>query len=133
MFATTQKSVSMILGAALVAFAAFQAPAFAGEASLAHNERAAQSAIVSTGDSLPASVDASPVALSRNEGLAQRVIVDVSAPTSHRVDATGDATLTQNEVAAQRAIADAAASAASARNAGAATVSVASTRSPAEH
>lgn len=130
MFATTQKSVSMILGAALVAFAAFQAPAFAGEASLSQNERAAQIAIVDTVENLPASVDVSAATLSRNEGLAQRVIVDVSAPASHRVDATGEAKLTQNEVSAQRAIADASA-AVSARSAGAATTSVASMRSPA--
>lgn len=132
MFAMTQKSVSMILGAVLVAFAAFQAPAFAGEATLSHNERAAQSAIAGTVESSSASVDVSPNTLTRNESLAQRVIVDVSAPVSHRVDASGEVTLTQNEIAAQRAIADAAASV-SARNASTATVSVASMRSPAQH
>lgn len=133
MFATTKKSVSMILGVALVAAAAIEAPAFAGEAGLAHNEMAAQSAIVGTVDNAPASVDASPATLARNESLAQRVIVDVSAPVSNRAGAIGEATLTQNEIAAQRAIADSAASAPSAGHAGAATATAVATRSPNAH
>ncbi|HEY4138581.1 MAG TPA: hypothetical protein VGN65_09020 [Casimicrobiaceae bacterium] len=129
MSATTRNSVSMILGAALMAASASAAPAFAGEASLSQNEIAAQRAIAGTVDTASASVDASPATLARNESLARRVIVDVSAPATARVGAIGQATLTQNEIAAQRAIADAPAPASS-RNADAATLSVASTRSP---
>jgi len=132
MFAKTQNTVSMILGVALSAAAAFAAPVFAGEAALAHNEIAAQSAIVGTGESAPASVDTTPATLARNENLAQRVIVDESAPTSDRMGAIGEATLTQNELAAQRAIADAAV-AGSTQYATGATTSVVSTRSPAQH
>jgi len=132
MFAKTQNTVSMILGVALSAAAAFAAPVFAGEAALAHNEGAAQSAIVGTGESAPASVDTTPATLARNENLAQRVIVDESAPTSDRVGAIGEATLTQNELAAQRAIADAAV-AGSTQYATGATTSIVSTRSPAQH
>jgi len=133
MFAKTQNTVSMILGVALSAAAAFAAPVFAGEAALAHNEGAAQSAIVGTGESAPASIDTTPATLARNENLAQRVIVDESAPTSDRMGAIGEATLTQNELAAQRAIADAAAVAGSTQYATGATTSVVSTRSPAQH
>ena len=132
MFAKTQNTVSMILGVALSAAATFAAPVFAGEAALAHNEGAAQSAIVGTGESAPASVDTTPATLARNENRAERVIVDESAPTSDRVGAIGDATLTQNELAAQRAIADAAV-AGSTQYATGATTSVVSTRSPAQH
>jgi len=132
MFAKTQNTVSMILGVALSAAAAFAAPVFAGEAALAHNEGAAQSAIVGTGESASASVDTTPATLARNENLAQRVIVDESAPTSDRMGAIGEATLTQNELAAQRAIADAAV-AGSTQYATGATTSVVSTRSPAQH
>jgi hypothetical protein len=130
MFATTQKSVSMILGVALSAAATFAAPVFAGEASLAHNEIAAQNAIVGTVDSASASTDASPATLARNEALAQRVIVDVSTP-SGRVGAIGEATLTQNEIAAQRAIVDASVANRTDRSASSAKTSVTSTRSPA--
>jgi len=129
MFAKTQNTVSMILGVALSA-ATFAAPAFAGE--LSHNERAAQSAIVAT-ESAPSSVDASPATLSRNESLAQRVIVDVPASTSDRTGTTGEATLAQNEIAAQRAIADATATATTTSRGGVATVGVAATRSPNQH
>lgn len=132
MFAMTKKSVSMILGVALSAAAMFAAPVFAGEASLAHNEIAAQSAIVGTFDNAPASSDASPATLARNETLAQRVIVDVPAP-SDRVGAIGAATLTQNEIAAQRAIVDATVANGKDRFASSAKTSVVSTRSPAQH
>jgi hypothetical protein len=131
MFAKTQNSASMILGVALVAATAFAEPAFAG--ALSQNESAAQNAIVGTVDHLPASVDVSPATLVHNEDLAQRVIVDVSAPFSDRVDAAGEATLAQNEIAAQRAIADAAASAGSVHYSASAKTSVVSTRSPAAH
>src|SRR5690349_18336448 len=132
MFAKTQNTVSMILGVALVAAAPFAAPAFADEALLGLNERAAQVAIAGGGDRSPATVDASQAVLARNETLAQRAIVDVPTPASQRIDAIGAVTLLQNEVAAQRAIADAAA-AMPARNAGAATASLVSTRSPVAH
>lgn len=129
MFAKTQTTVSMILGVALSA-ATFAAPAFAGE--LSHNERAAQSAIVAT-ESAPSSIDASPATLSRNESLAQRVIVDAPVSTSDRAGVTGEATLAQNEIAAQRAIADATATATTTSRGGAATAGVAATRSPSQH
>lgn len=130
MFATTQKSVSMILGAALVAAAAFATPVFAGEAALVQNEQAAQHAIAATVESSTAQVDTAPVALSRNESLAQRAIVDLSTPAFEQSDVLGQATLTQNETAARRSIVDAYASDESARYEGAATTRVASTRSP---
>ena len=81
MFATTKNRVSMILGVALLAGAAFQTSAFAADATLASNERAAQSAIVG-GTEIRAAVsaDTSSPSLARSEALAQRVIVDVSAP-----------------------------------------------------
>ena len=133
MFAKTQNTVSMILGVALVAAATFAAPAFAGEAALSHNERAAQGAVVSTVESVPAPIDASAATLSRNESLAQRAIVDVSVPASDRVDAIGSATLTRNEIAAQRVIVDVTnASADALRHATGTKTSVASTRSPAQ-
>ena len=133
MFAKTQISASMILGVALSAAATFAAPAFAGEASLSHNERAAQSAIVATVESAPASVDVSPAALARNENLAQRAIVDVSATDSRPVDTVSKVTLTQNEIAAQHAIVDATAADGSARYGTSAKTSVVSTRSPSAH
>ena len=133
MFAKTQKSVSMILGVALIAAATFAAPALAGEATLSQNEHAAQSAIAGTRESAPASTDASPATLARNESLAQRAIVDVSAPGSLRADAAGAVTLTQNEIAAQRAIVDATASEDSVRHRSRATTSVVSTQSPSAH
>lgn len=132
MFAKTQNTVSMILGVALVAATSFAAPAFANDASLSHNENAAQNAIAGRSDNATASVDVSPVTLARNEGLAQRVIVDLSAPVSNRAGTIGDATLTQNEASARRAIADAAA-ADSAHYATSAKTSVVSTRSPVVH
>ena len=129
MFAKTQKSVSMILGVALVAAASFAAPAFAGEAALSHNERASQEAILGTAATLPVSVDASSATLAHNEDLAKRVIVDV--PTHDApVDAIGQATLTHNEIAAQRVIVDAPASDSSSRHAANAATRVASARSP---
>ena len=133
MFAKTQSSVSMILGVALFAAATFAAPAFAGEVKLSQNEHAAQSAIVAPVESAPASVDASPALLARNESLAQRAIVDVAAKSSPRVEVSGEATLTQNEIAARRAIADATASDSSVRYGTSAKTSVVSTRSPSAH
>lgn len=105
MFAKTQKSVSMILGVALVAAASFAAPAFAGEAALSHNERASQEAILGSVDSLPASVDASSATLARNETFARRAIADAST-SPYRGASFEAATLRHNEIAAQRAIAD---------------------------
>ena len=131
MFAKTQKTVSMILGVALVAAATFAAPAFAGESALSHNERASQEAIRGTAASLPVSIDASSATLARNEELAQHAIVDVS-PRNAPVDTIGQATLTRNEIAAQRAIVDAPVSDPS-RYAANAKTRVASTRSPADH
>jgi len=133
MFAKTQKSVSMILGVALIAAATFAAPALAGEATLSQNEHAAQSAIAGTRESAPASTDASPATLARNESLAQRAIVEVSAPGSLRADTAGAVTLMQNEIAAQRAIVDATAFEGSVRHGSHATTSVVSMRSPAAH
>jgi hypothetical protein len=131
MFATTRNTASMILGVAFVAAAASTAPAFAGEPSLSQNEHASQGAIVGTVENLPQSVDASAATLARNEDLARQVIVDTSAPVSHRVDATGVATPTQNEIAAQRSIVDTAASDRFARYSGKTNKRVASMRSSA--
>jgi hypothetical protein len=131
MFATTRNTASMILGVALVAAAAFTAPAFAGQSSLSQNEQASQSAIVGTLENLPQSVDASAATLARNEDLARQAIVDTSVPVSHRADATGAVTLTQNEIAAQRSIVDTAAADRFARYSGKTHKRVASMRSPA--
>jgi hypothetical protein len=134
MFAKTQNTVSMILGVALSAAATFAAPAFAGEASLSHNERAAQSAIAGETESRTvATYDVSSPSLAQSEALAQRAIVDAPAPATPRNATTGQVSLTQNEIAAQRSIADATASAGETSNGAAATTSVASTGSPVTH
>ena len=127
MFAKTQNTVSMILGAALFAAAVFASPAIAGDTSLSQNEHASQGAIAGSADTLPASVDALSATLARNETLAQHAIVDAS-PRNASVDTIGQVTLTQNEIAAQRVIADAPVS--STRYAANAKTRVASTRSP---
>ena len=129
MSATTRNPVSMILAAVLFAGAAFEAPAFA--ATLAGSEHAAQAAIVGDTENraVPPTVVSSPN-LARSEALAQRVIVDTSTPAAHQGSTIGEASLTHNEIAAQRSIVDATALDALARNAGTATTSAASMRSP---
>ena len=132
MFATTRNSVSMILGVALLAGAAFQTSAFAADATLANNERAAQTVIAGdTENRAVLSAETSSAGLAGAEALAQRVILDSSAPVANRDTSISEATLTHNEIAAQRSIVDATASDGSVRYEGAATKSVASTRSPA--
>ena len=134
MFATTKNPVAMILGAVLFAGAAIQAPASAGEPTLAQNEHAAQSAIVASAEgSAHALVEASSPTLARNEAQAQRAIIDVPAPMLYRDDVSAETTLTQNEIAAQRSIVDVANSGTSASYAGTAETAVVSLRSPANH
>ena len=136
MFATTTlaktpNTVSMILGVALLAGAALGTPAFASDATLANNERAAQAAIIGeTASRAVAGHEVSSPSLARSEASAQRVIVYVSAPVTPRNATIGKASLTQNEIAAQRSIVDATAAPGTTQYDGAATTSVASTRSP---
>jgi hypothetical protein len=136
MFATTQNRISMILGVALLAGAAFQTSAFAAETTLASNERAAQSAIVGETEirtAVPADAssrsEASP-SIARAEALAQRVILDVSTPAPQSGASIGEATLSHNEIAAQRSIVDATVSDGTERHAATAKT-VATTLSPA--
>ena len=131
MFATTQKSVSMILGVALSAAATFAAPAFAGQA-LSQNEQAAQAAITGTTGHVSVSVDAPEATLAHNERFAQRAIVDSSESTSNPTAGFGAATLTQNERAAQHSIVAAPYSDV-ALGAGGAGTRVTSLRAPTEH
>lgn len=85
--------------------------AWAHEATLALNERAAQNTIVETAQSRPILNDKSVATLAHNEDAAQRVIVDATASIPARAGvALDEATLSRNEIAAQRAIADAPAS-----------------------
>ena len=131
MFATTKNRTSMILGVALLAGAAFQTSAFAADTTLVHNERAAQAAI--SGDSESRTI--APVAstspnLARSEAQARCVISDASVPAAQRDTTIREATLTHNEIAAQRSIVDANTTDGFVRYEGTATKSVASTRSP---
>ncbi len=131
MFATTQNRLSMILGVALVAGAAFQTSAFAADATLVHNERAAQAAIAGDTESHAIAPVGSPSPnLARSEAQARCVISDASVPAAPRDTTITEATLTHNEIAAQRSIVDANTSDNAVRYQGTATKSVASTRSP---
>jgi hypothetical protein len=131
MFAKTTRSVSMILGVALLAGAAFQAPAFAAESTLVHNERAAQAAIAGDTESrASAPVASSSPNLARSEAQARAAIFDASAPAAHQGATIGEATLTHNEIAAQRAIVDATTSEGFVRYEGTAATRVAAMRSP---
>jgi hypothetical protein len=107
----TKNKLTTTLGAVLFASFITATSAWAGEASLAQNERAAQNAIVETVQSRPNFNDNSVATLAHNEDAAQRVIVDTSASTPARAGvAMGEAALSHNEIAAQHAIADAPAS-----------------------
>lgn len=108
MYSMTQNKLTTTLGAVLFASFVTATSAWAGEASLAHNERAAQNAIVETAQSRPIFNDKSVATLAHNEDAAQRVFVDarVSIPAGAGV-AMGEAVLSHNEIAAQRAIANA--------------------------
>ena len=108
MYSMTQNKLTTTLGAILFASFVTATSAWAGDASLTHNERAAQNAIVETAQSRPIFSDDSVATLAHNEHAAQRVIVDASASTPARAGvAMGEAALSHNELAAQRAIADA--------------------------
>jgi len=104
----TKNKLTTTLGAVLFASVVTTTSAWAGEASLAHNERAAQNTIVDTSQSRPIFNDESVATLAHNEDAAQRVFVDarVSIPAGTGA-AMGEAALSHNEIAAQRAIADA--------------------------
>jgi hypothetical protein len=108
MYSMTQNKLTTTLGAILVASAVTATSAWAGEASLAHNERAAQNTIVETAQSRPMFSGDSVATLAHSEDGAQRVFVDTSTsrPAHARV-AMGEAALSHNEIAAQHAIADA--------------------------
>jgi len=82
-------------------------PAFAAdEATLAHNEAAAQHVIVDTSVSDHALAGTVGSTLAHNEAAAQRAIADTSTSDRSIVSgAIGEATLERNEIAAQRAIA----------------------------
>jgi len=107
MYSMTQNKLTTTLGAVLFASFVTATSAWAGEASLAHNERAAQNTIVETAQSRPIFNDDSVATLAHNEDAAQRVFVDsTSIPARARV-AMGEAALSHNEIAAQHVIADA--------------------------
>lgn len=85
--------------------------AWAGDATLAPNERAAQNTIVETAQSRPPLNHESATTLAHNEDAAQRIFVDARTSSPARAGvATSEVALSYNEVAAQRAIADASAS-----------------------
>lgn len=110
MYSMTKNILTTTLGA--VVFASFVAgtSAWAGEATLALNERAAQNTIVETAQSAPILNEESAATLAHNEDAAQRVFVDASASIPARAAVAMDkAALLHNEIAAQRAIADASA------------------------
>jgi hypothetical protein len=129
MFATTKNRISMILGAVLFAGAALQTPASA--ASLAKNEHAAQAAIGGDLEDAAAVPGQSPAPnIAHSEALARCAISNASTPVVRRAATIVEATLTHNEIAAQRAIVDATASDGFGRYAASTTKSVASMRSP---
>jgi hypothetical protein len=104
---TNNKRIATLRAVLFTSFVA-SASAWAGEATLAQNEHAAQNTIVATGQSRPTANDDSAATLARNEDAAQRVIVNGSASIPERTYvAKGAVALSQNEIAAQRAISDA--------------------------
>jgi hypothetical protein len=106
-----QNKLTTTLGAVLFASFVTATSAWAGEASLAHNERAAQNHIVEIAQSRPVAHDDSVAKLAHNEVAAQRVFVDSTASNLARAGvAMGEAALSHNEIAAQHAIANAPAS-----------------------
>ena len=109
MYSMTQNKLTTTLGAVLF-FASFvtATSAWAGDAALTHNERAAQNTIVETAQSRPIFNDDSAATLAHNEDAAQRAFVDTSTsiPARARV-AMGEVALSHNEIAAQHVIADA--------------------------
>lgn len=111
-FVHTQRTVTR-LRATLLAALVLSSPLFAAtndsEARLAHNERAAQDAIVQSPSrsSAPVSNETRTATFANNENAAQRAIADVSATQGTSIAAaTGEPKLMQNENAAQRAIVD---------------------------
>jgi hypothetical protein len=110
MYSLTNK-LTTTLGAVLFASFLTGTPGWAGETTLAHNERGARNTIVETAENHPIFHDASAPTLAHNEDAARRVFVDAgnSIPARARIAMDG-ATLSRNELAAQRAIADASAS-----------------------
>jgi hypothetical protein len=111
MYSMTQNKLTTTLAAVLFASFITGTSAWAGEATLAHNERAAQNTIVETAQSRPTFKDESAATLAHNEDAAKRVFVDASTSIPARAGvAMGEAALSHNEIAAQRAIADASAS-----------------------
>ena len=108
MYSMTKNKLTTTLGAVLFASFVAATPTWAGDVSLASNERAAQNTIVETAQSRPIFNDQSAATLAHNEDAAQRVFVDARASIPAHTDvAMGDAALSHNEIAAQRAIADA--------------------------
>lgn len=111
MTSMTQNKLTTTLGAVLFASFLTATSAWAGDASLAHNERAAQNTIVDTTQSRPIFNDDSAATLAHNEDAAKRVFVDANTSNSARTRvAMGEAALSHNEIAAQRAISGASAS-----------------------
>jgi hypothetical protein len=111
-FVHTQHTVTC-LRAALLAALVQSSPLFAAtndsEVGLAHNERAAQDAIVQSPNGSSATVpnDTRTTTLAVNENAARHAISDVDAIRGTTiVAATGEPKLIQNEHAAQRAIVD---------------------------
>ena len=106
MYSMTNNKLTATLGAALFATIACTS-AWAGDATLMPNERAAQYAIVETAQSRPMFNDESAATLAHNESAAQRIFVDPTVSTPARTSiAMNEAALSHNESAAQRAIAE---------------------------
>lgn len=110
MTAMTKNKWTATLGA--VVFSIFvTTSAWADEASLAHNELAAQNTIVEIAQSRAIVHDDSVATLAHNEVAAQRAFVDSTASNLARAGvAMGETALSHNEIAAQHAIANAPAS-----------------------
>lgn len=118
MYVIGNKLADTTLRAALLAALMLSGPVLAatdtGAATLAHNESAAQSAIVDTPayDRFASSSPVAETTLAQNERASQRAIADTTeygrtAQYQAASDAAGEATLAHNELAAQRVIADA--------------------------
>jgi hypothetical protein len=108
MYSMTKNKLTTTLGAALLAGFVTGTSVWAGEASLVHNERAAQNSIVDTTQSRPIFNDRSVATLAHNEDAARRAFFDANALVPTRASgATGEAKLWHNEMAARRSIAGA--------------------------
>lgn len=106
MYSVSQNKTTLSLGAVLLSGLVAATSAAAGETALTQNEIAAQSTIVETASSRAMPTDESVATLAHNEDAAQRAVVDASGVASGAARvAMGEALLSHNEQAAQQAIA----------------------------